>query len=97
VLLEREEVNPDQVDTDYGRTLLSLAARRSNSGETVIQLKRKERRWIDMAQAGYLAVEESRRRVGALRRTRRKGCDRKKRSVSVVGCRYREKNSTMIE
>jgi len=66
VFLEREEVNPDQVDTDYGRTLLSLAARRSNSGETVIQLKRMERRWIDRAQAGYLTVEESRRGVGAL-------------------------------
>ena len=66
MLLEREEVSPDQVDTDYGRALLSLAAWRSNSGETVIQLKRKERRWIDRAQAGYLAVEESRRGVGAL-------------------------------
>jgi len=26
MFLEREKVNPDQVDTDYGRTLLSLAA-----------------------------------------------------------------------
>jgi len=64
VFLEREEVNPDQVDTDYGRTLLSLAARRRKSGRTAIPLKRKERRWIDRAQAEYLAVEESRRVVG---------------------------------
>jgi len=41
-----------------------ISSRRSNSGRTVIPLKRKERRWIDRAQAEYLAVEESRRVVG---------------------------------
>jgi len=42
MLLEREEVNPDQVDTEYGRTPLSWAAGSGQEGVAKMLLKRED-------------------------------------------------------
>ena len=42
ILLEREDINPDQADTEYGRTPLSWAAEGGHSGVVKMLLKREE-------------------------------------------------------
>jgi len=42
MLLEREEVNPDQPDTKYGRTPISYAAEKGDEGVVKMLLEREE-------------------------------------------------------
>jgi len=42
MLLEREEINPDQADTEYGRTPISYAAEKGHSGIVKMLLEREE-------------------------------------------------------